>query len=275
MGPLRPRLRPVARQHLRQALGRGERRRGQGRPHQQRPALQHRGIAGRGPERSRPVLVHLAAVDVPEAGRSRHRHRPGGQQEARADVEGREEEHLQPEDEAVLRLPGRLCARSGAVPTQLPAGSRASASTPGRDLRQGSPEAQGDRPSRRPRHVERDRLQHDADVPPLLLRRVHPERGEPDRHRPGREQEGRDRGADRHARHLSQRHVRRGLRVDGRVEQPGVPRRPAVGGAERDLDRALGRELREYIPLGRHLARRRSRAARTCAWATSTSWASS
>ena len=38
VGPLRPRLRPVARQHVRQAVGRGERRRGQGRPHQQRPA---------------------------------------------------------------------------------------------------------------------------------------------------------------------------------------------------------------------------------------------
>ena len=142
-------------------------------------------------------------------------------------------------------------------------------------LRQGAPKLKAIGHPGRPRHVERDRLEHDADVPPLLLRRVHPERGEPDRHRPGREQEGRDRGADRHARHLSQGHVRRGLRVDGRVEQPGVPRRPAVGGAERDLDRPLGRELREHAPLGRHLARRRSRAVRTCAWATSTSWASS
>ena len=33
------------------------------------------------------------------------------------------------------------------------------------------------------------------DVAPLLLRRLHPERGEPHRHRPGLEPEGRDRGA--------------------------------------------------------------------------------
>ena len=79
----------------------------------------------------------------------------------------------------------------------------------------------------------------------------------------------------RHARHLSQRHVRRGLRLDGRVEQPGVPRRPAVGGAERDLDRPLGRDLREHAPSRTTRGSRRSRAARTCAWATSTSWASS
>ena len=41
------RLRPVAPQHVRQAVGRGERRRGQGRPHQQRPALQHGSCEGR------------------------------------------------------------------------------------------------------------------------------------------------------------------------------------------------------------------------------------
>ncbi len=39
---------------------------------------------GRSPERSRPVLVHLAAVVVPEAGRPRQRPRPGGHEEGRA-----------------------------------------------------------------------------------------------------------------------------------------------------------------------------------------------
>ena len=57
-----PVVRPVARQHVRQAVGRGERRRGQGRPHQQRPALQHRGLGSRRSERSRPLLVHLPAI---------------------------------------------------------------------------------------------------------------------------------------------------------------------------------------------------------------------
>ena len=47
------------------------------------------------------------------------------------------------------------------------------------------------------------------------------------------------------ARHLQERHVGRGLRLDRRVEQPGLPRRPALGGAQRDLDRPLGGGLRE------------------------------
>ena len=60
-------------------------------------------------------LVHLPAVDVPEAGRSRDRHRPGGVEEARPDDEDRQEEHVQPEDEAVLRLPRDVRARPGSV----------------------------------------------------------------------------------------------------------------------------------------------------------------
>ncbi len=42
---------------------------------------------------------------------------------------------------------------------------------------QGSAEAQGDRAPGRSRHVERDRLEHAPDFAPLLLRRLHPERG--------------------------------------------------------------------------------------------------
>ena len=186
MGPLRSRLRPVARQHVHQAVGRGERRRGEGRPHQQRPALLDRRVAGRGAERARPVLVHLAAVDVPEADNSGDRPRPGGVEKARTDVEGREEEHLQPEDEAVLRVPGRLRTRPGPVPSQLPAGSRREPQHVGRPA-PGCAQAQADGTPGRARHVERDRLEHAAHVAPLLLRRLHPERGEPHRHRPGLE----------------------------------------------------------------------------------------
>ena len=58
-----------------------------------------------------------------------------------------------------------------------------------------------------------------------------------------------------HARHLPERHVRRGLRLDRGVEQPGFRRRPALGGAERDLDRAHRGGLREQRAVGRHLAR--------------------
>ncbi len=214
----------VARQHVRQAVGRGERRRGQGRPHQQRPALQHGGVRGRRPERPRSLLVHLAAGGVREAGRPAQRHRPGGHEEARQDDSGRPEEHLQPEDEEVLRLPGRLCARPGPVPAQLPPADGREPEHVGRPA-PGGGEAEGDRPPGRARHVERDRLEHAPDVAPLLLRRVHPERGEPHRHRPGRQSQGRDPSAPGHARHLQERHDRRGLRLDRGVEQQRVPRR--------------------------------------------------
>ena len=123
------------------------------------------------------------------------------------------------------------------------------------DLRKGAPKLKAIGHPVGLGHVERDRLEHAPDVAPLLLRRLHPERGEPHRHRPGLEPEGRDRGAAGHARHLQERHVRRGLRLDRRVEQPGVPRRPALGGAERDLDRPHGGGLRKSGALGRHVAR--------------------
>ena len=100
---------------------------------------------------------------------------------------------------------------------------------------QGSPEAQGDRAPGRSRDVERDRLEHAPHVAPVLLRRLHPERGEPNRHRTGGQQEGRHRSAQDDARHLSERHVRRGLRLDRRLEQPGLPRGPPLDGPERDL----------------------------------------
>ena len=78
-------------------------------------------------------------------------------EEGRADVEGRQEEHVQPEDEAVLRLPGDVRARPGAVPAELPRADRREPQHLGGPA-QGGPEAQGDRASGRSRHVERDRL---------------------------------------------------------------------------------------------------------------------
>ena len=183
-------------------------------------------------------------------------------QEARADVEGRQEEHVQPEDEAVLRLPGDVRARPRSVPAELPAGGRRQPQHLGGPRRRGAPKLKADRAPGRPRHVERDRLEHAPDVAPLLLRRLHPERGEPDRHRSGLEPEGRDRGPAGHARHLPERHDRRGLRLDRGVEQPGIRRRPAVRGAERDLDRAHGGELRKHRRSPTTPGSPRSRAAR-------------
>ena len=168
-------------------------------------------------------------------------------------AQGCEEGDVQPEDEAVLRLPRDLRARPRPVPAQLPPGGGREPQDLGRPT-QGGGEAEADRASGRARHVERDRLEHAAHVAPLLLRRLHPERGEPHRHRAGLEPERRDPGARGDARHLQERHVGRGLRLDRRVEQPGLPRRSALGGAQRDLDRPLGGGLRERGPLGRHVA---------------------
>ena len=194
MGPFRSRVRHLARRDVRQAVGRGQRRRGQGRPHQQRPPLQHGRRRGRRAERARPLLVHLTAVVLPEAGDPRDRPRPGGVEEGRADGACGAEGDVQPEDEAVLRLPRDVRPRPGAVPPQPPTGGGREPQHVGGPP-QGSREAEADRPPGRARHVERDRLEHDAHVAALLLRRVHPERGEPHRHRPGGEPERRDRGA--------------------------------------------------------------------------------
>ena len=65
------------------------------------------------------------------------------------------------------------------------------------DLRKGAAKLKAAGPPGRPRHVERDRLEHAAHLTPLLLRRLHPERGEQDRLQPGLEPKGRDPGAAR------------------------------------------------------------------------------
>jgi hypothetical protein len=115
---LRSRLRQVARRDVREAVGGGQRRRGQDRPHQQRAALLDRRRRGRCAERPRPLLVHLAPGVVPEAGNSGHRPGAGGEQEGRPDDAGGQKGDVQPEDEAVLRLPRDVRARPGPVPAQ-------------------------------------------------------------------------------------------------------------------------------------------------------------
>ena len=113
--PLRPGLRQVVRQHLRQALGRGERHRGARRPHQpgRHPGAGRR--RGGRPERARPLLLPLAAGRVRGPGDRPRGHRPGGLEEARQDEDRRAEGDLQPEDEEVLRLLRQLRARPGAT----------------------------------------------------------------------------------------------------------------------------------------------------------------
>ena len=69
--------------------------------------------------------------------------------------------------------------------------------------------------------------------------------------------------------HLQERDDERGLRLDGGVEQHELRRRPALAGAERDLDRAHAREL-GLAALGPARGSLRSRAARTSGSGSST-----
>src|SRR6266540_3032639 len=98
---------------------------------------------------------------------------------------------------------------------------------------QGGAEAARDRTSDRDRDVAGDRLQHGADLPDDVPRRLHPVQG------PARDHqlEGHARGPEVRRRALLARDVERDLRVERVLEQPGISRRPAVAGAERDLDR--------------------------------------
>ena len=70
------------------------------------------------------------------------RPRAGGQQEGRPDDEGLEEEHVQPEDEAVLRVPRDVRARPRPVPAEPPPAGRREPPDLGRPA-PGGGEAQG------------------------------------------------------------------------------------------------------------------------------------
>ena len=107
----------------------------------------------------------------------------------RADVEGREEGTYNPKTKQFYGFPDDYAPDPVQYRRSFLERGRASASTPGRTCAR-APRSSRRSATRRARHVERDRLEHAADVAPVLLRRVHPERGEPDRHRPGLERKG-------------------------------------------------------------------------------------
>jgi hypothetical protein len=58
--------------------------------------------------------------------------------------------------------------------------------------------------------------------------------------------------------------------MDGGLEQPGVPRRPALGRAERDLDRSAPRRTPGTTRCRTTRGSPRSPRAPRCAWGTST-----
>ena len=85
----------------------------------------------------------------------------------------------------------------------------------------------------------------------------------------GSNRRGCDRGAAGHARDLPHRHDRRGVRLDGGVEQQCVRRRQALRGAERDLDRAYCGEIGNQALADDTWLASIPRGPR-CAWGTST-----
>ena len=188
------------------------------------------------------------AVLVPEAGDPGHRPRPGGEQEGRADVARREEGDVQPEDEAVLRLPGDYAPDPVQYRRSLLQQTGVSLNT-WDDLRQGAAKLKAIGHPGRPRHVERDRLEHAADLAPLLLRRLHPERGEPHRHRPRLEPEGRDPGAAGHG---------------ATSTRTACPTRSSPGPPPRTTRRSSPVGSRSRSTRSRSPARRRTRGTRRC-----------
>ena len=120
--PLRPRLREVARQHVCEAVARRTTSRS-------RSTINNALLYGNGASEvaaqsghdlhwfiSPPSSFQKQVVPVTDLVQEVRR--------SSADDEGRQEEHLQPEDEAVLRVPRDICARPCPVSAQLPAGSR-------------------------------------------------------------------------------------------------------------------------------------------------------
>ena len=111
VGALRALLRPVARQHVGEGVGREERRPGHDRAHQQRPARHARGRGGRGAAGTRPVLQPPPDGLVRGPGDQPRVDRPGGREEGRQVHADRAGVDLQPEDEEVLRRLRQLRAR--------------------------------------------------------------------------------------------------------------------------------------------------------------------
>ena len=147
---------------------------------------------------------------------------------------------LQPAHEEVLRLPRQLRPRPGALPPRhLARVGRAPNSwedirTAARQLKAvGQPVGIG------------MSQELDSNMASIALMQcyggLHPEPDEP--RRPSQRRHGQRAAGD--AGHLQARDDERGLRLDGGLEQPGLHRRAAVAGAERDLDRAHARGCRD------------------------------
>ena len=193
-----------------------------------------------GEEGPRPLHVPVPAGGLREAGHRHDARVPGGGEEAREEDRPGAQVHVQPEDEEVLRLLGRLHARS----RQLAQGLVDGGGLPqrARHLRrpaEGSQEdPRRDRPPVRRRPLAGARHQHGHARPAVVLRRGRAGRG---RKRDDQFQADR-RSPEVHEGALPADGDAGGLHLDSALEQPGHARGKGQLRGERHLDHAPVRE---------------------------------
>ena len=229
VGALRAGVRRLVRQHVGQAVGREERRPGERRAHQQH-AARHAG-SGRGGRAERARSLHepppdgllRGSGDQPRVDRQGDRAQGGQVQPAR------QAQHLQPEDEEVLRRLRQLRARPRRLAPRSLERRRRGAVHVG-PCRQGGAQAEGDRASHRHRAVAGARLEHGPPRVHDVLRLVRPERGQ----RADAELEEHGRGSEVHGQPLQERGLGH-LRLEPRVEQQLSLLGHGVDDPQRDL----------------------------------------
>ena len=170
-----------------------------------------------------------------------------------------------PKTKQFYGFPDDLRARPGAVPARASCEQtrRESLST-WEDVAKGRPEARR-RSGTRSASACRTRLDSNMllIVAPVLLRRLHPERGEPHRHRPGSNSKGAIEALKSMRDIYQERHVRRGLRAGlrPRTTRPLLAGRLSMALNAISID-ALGRAVGNHGAVRRHSGSPRSRAAR-------------
>ena len=141
-----------------------------------------------------------------------------------------------PKTKQFYGFPDDVCAGSGPLPAELPAGGRRRRLNTWEDLRKAAPKLKA------AGHPVGLGMSNEIDSNMLLASLLYCYGGfiQNEENRivigQGANRRGAIEALTGHARHLPERHDRRGLRLDRRVEQPGVRRRTALRRAERDLD---------------------------------------
>ena len=242
--PLRAGLRQVVQRHVHQEVGRGEQHRGHGRQRRHPGAEPDRRRRGVVEKRPRPVRLSVAAPGVRRRRDRSHRDLPGVRATLRQADRPGGQEHVQPQDQEVLRFLRQLRPR----PDQLAQGSvRRGGRHPGQlgsDPHVRKEDQGQDRNSDRRRPGQRDRHgDGDARDPVFVRRRRAGRRGQP-----GHQLEADARGGEVRQGAVPGRDVARGAVVGCVVQQPRHARGQGVDGLERDLRDPRGGEQRHADP---------------------------